>query len=231
MTLGVLIADDQTLLRSSFRLLIEAEADIAVLGEAANGSEAVALAQELHPDVVLMDVRMPGVDGIEATRRIANEPRTADVKVLILTTFDLDEYVYGALRAGASGFVLKEISPEDLLSAIRVVAAGDALLAPGVTRRLIAEFAQQSTREAQPVSPKLDMLTDREREVLGLVARGLSNAEIADSLHMSPGTAKTHVSRLLTKLGMRDRAQLVVFAYESGLAHPGWQGSVTANES
>jgi DNA-binding NarL/FixJ family response regulator len=228
MTIGVVIADDQALLRGSFRLLIEAEADMAVLGEASNGAEAVTLARDLHPDVILMDVRMPDVDGIDATRRITSDPTVADVKVLILTTFDLDEYVYGALKAGVSGFVLKESSPEDLLAAIRVVAAGDALLAPRVTRRLIADFAQrETTTAARTTRVDLDILTDREMEVFSQVARGLSNAEIAEVLHMSPGTAKTHVSRLLTKLQLRDRAQLVVLAYESGVAIAGQQSTAT----
>jgi DNA-binding NarL/FixJ family response regulator len=230
-SIGVVIADDQALLRSSFRLLIEAEPDMAVLGEAADGAEAVSLARQVRPDVVLMDVRMPGLDGIEATRRIASESSTAAVMVLILTTFDLDEYVYGALQAGASGFVLKEISPEDLLTAIRVVAAGEALLAPRVTRRLIAEFAQRRHVPTPTASSELDALTEREKEVLGHVARGLSNAEIAEVLHMSPGTAKTHVSRLLAKLGARDRAQLVVLAYESRMALPGQRRTPMAANS
>jgi len=223
-TIGVVIADDQALLRGGFRMLVNADPDMAVLGEAADGAEAVALARQLHPDVVLMDVRMPGVDGIQATRQITSDPAMAGVRVLILTTFDLDEYVYGALRAGASGFVLKDISPEDVLAAIRVVAAGEALLAPRVTRHLIAEFAKRPNPHPPPLSATLDALTDREKEVLSHVARGLSNVEIAQTLHMSRGTAKTHVSRLLTKLGARDRAQLVVVAYETGLALQGRSG-------
>jgi DNA-binding NarL/FixJ family response regulator len=216
-TIGVVIVDDQSLLRGGFRLLINSEPDMRVLGEAAEGSQAVELARRARPDVVLMDVRMPGTDGIEATRQITADPALAGVRVLILTTFDLDDYVYGALRAGASGFVLKDISPEDLLAAIRVVAAGEALLAPRVTRRLIAEFARQPQPHAPPAAASLDTLTSREKDVLRHVAQGQSNAEIAQALHVSPGTAKTHVSRLLTKLAARDRAQLVVIAYESGL--------------
>lgn len=218
MTIGVAIADDQPLLRTGFRLLIDSEPGMAVLGEAANGVEAVKLVARTRPDVVLMDVRMPQVDGIEATRQITADPALTGARVLILTTFDHDEYVYGALQAGASGFVLKDISPEDLLAAIRVIAAGEALLAPSITRRLIAEFAGRPAKpQAQTTPPSLDLLTDREKQVLAQVARGLSNTEIAQTLHMSTGTAKTHVSRLLTKLAARDRAQLVVAAYESGL--------------
>jgi DNA-binding NarL/FixJ family response regulator len=220
MTIGVVIADDQALLRGGFRLMVDSDPAMAVLGEAADGEEAVALAHEAHPDVVLMDVRMPGMDGIEATRRITTDPRSAGVRVLILTTFDLDEYVYGALRAGASGFVLKDTFPEDLLAAIRVVAAGEALLAPSVTRRLIGEFARRPAPSPPLPSACLDGLTDREKEVLTQVARGRSNAEIAEALHMSPATAKTHLNHLFSKLGARDRAQLVVIAYESGLASP-----------
>jgi DNA-binding NarL/FixJ family response regulator len=220
MTIGVVIADDQALLRGGFRLMVDSDPAMAVLGEAADGEEAVALAHEAHPDVVLMDVRMPGMDGIEATRRITTDPRSAGVRVLILTTFDLDEYVYGALRAGASGFVLKDTFPEDLLAAIRVVAAGEALLAPSVTRRLIGEFARRPDPSPPVPSERLEGLTDREKEVLSQVARGRSNAEIAEALHMSPATAKTHLNRLFSKLGARDRAQLVVIAYESGLASP-----------
>ena len=218
MTIGVVIADDQALVRGGFCVLVDTAAGMEVLGEAKDGTEAVALAREHHPDVVLMDVRMPVQDGIEATRQIKEDDDTASVKVLILTTFDLDEYVYAALRAGASGFLLKDTTPEKLLDAIRVVASGEALLAPTVTRRLIEAF----TARAEPafIAPAvLDTLTDREREVLREVSRGLSNTEIAERLHMSAATAKTHVSRLLTKLAARDRAQLVVVAYESGLAH------------
>jgi DNA-binding NarL/FixJ family response regulator len=221
MTVGVVIADDQALLRGGFRLLVESVPDMEVLGEAGDGDEAVALARSVRPDVILMDVRMPGTDGIEATKRIAADPDLVGVRILILTTFDLDEYVYGALRAGASGFVLKDISPEDLLAGIRVVAAGGALLAPDVTRRVIAEFARRCQPQSPVAAVSLDALTERETEVLAHVARGLSNEEIAKILYIGRGTAKTHVSRLLTKLGARDRAQLVVAAYESGLVLPG----------
>ena len=216
----VLIADDQALLRGSFRVLIDLTPDCTTVAEAGTGAEAVAATIRHRPDVVLMDVRMPDLDGIEATRRICADPANAATKVLILTTFDLDEYVYGALRAGASGFLLKDTPPEDLLTAVRVVAGGDALLAPSVTRRLIGEFARRP-EQARPLPRRLDPVTEREREVLVLVARGLSNAEIAASLHISLPTAKTHVSRLLTKLDARDRAQLVVVAYETGLVRAG----------
>jgi DNA-binding NarL/FixJ family response regulator len=219
--LRVLLADDHTLLRDSFRLLIDSTPGFAVAGEAADGQEAVAACRRLVPDVVLMDVRMPGLDGIEATRRICSAPQTAGVRVVILTTFDLDEYVYGALRAGASGFLLKDISAADLLAAIRVVAAGEALLAPTVTRRLIAAFARQRLDPPPAVRAALDRLTDRERDVLALIARGRSNTEVAKDLHLSVGTVKTHVGRLLAKLHARDRAQLVVMAYESRLVAPG----------
>jgi DNA-binding NarL/FixJ family response regulator len=214
----VLIADDQALLRGSFRVLLDLTPDLTVVGEAGNGAEAVALARDTQPDVVLMDVRMPQMDGIEATRLIAGAPRTPHTRVLILTTFDLDEYVYAALRAGASGFLLKDVRPDDLVAAIRVVAGGDALLAPAVTRRLIAEFAARPERRPRTAGPP--GVTEREREVLLLVARGLSNTEIADRLRLSLATVKTHVSRLLTKLGARDRAQLVIVAYETGLVLP-----------
>ena len=210
----VLVVDDEALLRTAFSSLIEAEDDLAVVGEAADGQQAVELAASLAPDVIVMDVRMPVMDGIEATRRIARE-RTGS-RVLILTTFDLDEYVFEALRAGASGFALKSRPVEELLSGIRTVAGGEALLAPSVTRRLIAHFADRT-----PVAARtpwgLDELTDREREVLALVARGLSNVELATTLHVTLPTAKTHVSRILTKLGARDRTQLVILAYESGV--------------
>jgi DNA-binding NarL/FixJ family response regulator len=213
----VLVADDQALVRGSFRLLVETSPHLVAVGEAGTGAEAVALARSARPDVVLMDVRMPEMDGIEATRVICGSPDTAGVRVLILTTFDLDEYVYGALRAGASGFLLKDTPPADLLTAIGVVAAGDALLAPSVTRRLIAEFSRQ-----EPVRVAgLDGVTDREREVLLLIARGLSNTEIAARLHLGLATVKTHVGRLLSKLHARDRAQLVIAAYESGLVPRG----------
>jgi DNA-binding NarL/FixJ family response regulator len=216
----VLVADDQTLVRAGFRVLVESAPDLEVVGEAGDGVEAVELARRELPDVVLMDIRMPRMDGLEATRRIVALDRAEGIHVLVLTTFDLDEYVYAALRAGASGFLLKDTPPADLLAAIRVVAAGDALLAPGVTRRLIAEFARRP--EPSAVTPAaLAALTDREREVLALVARGLSNAEIAELLVVSGATAKTHVSRVLTKLHARDRAQLVMLAYETGLVTPG----------
>ncbi|MFE9103509.1 response regulator [Actinomadura geliboluensis] len=212
----VLVADDQALLRGSFRALIETTPDLTVVGEAATGAEAVELVRARRPDVVLMDVRMPHMDGIEATRLINQDTDTADVRVLMLTMFDLDAHVFSALRAGAAGFLLKDTPPADLLNAIRVVAAGEALLAPTVTRRLIAEFARLPQPE-RPLPRALDGVTDREREVLTLVARGLSNTEIAGHLHLSLATVKTYIGRLLTKLGARDRAQLVIIAYESGL--------------
>ena len=220
MTIRVLVVDDQELLRTAFGSLIDAEDDMEVVGAAAEGAEAVRLAASRTPDVVVMDVRMPVMDGIEATRRIASARGGTGPKVLILTTFDLDEYVFEAMRAGASGFALKSRPLEELLAAIRVVAAGEGLLAPSVTRRLIAHFASQS-RSPVHRNTALGQLTEREREVLLLIARGLSNAELAETLHVSLPTAKTHVSRILTKLGARDRAQLVVIAYESGLTQPG----------
>jgi DNA-binding NarL/FixJ family response regulator len=223
LTISVLIADDQALVRAGFSALLEAEDDLEVCGEASDGKEAVRLARALAPDIVLMDVRMPRMDGLEATAAITSDAQLADTKVVVLTTFELDEYVFGALRAGASGFLLKDLETADLLSAIRVVNDGDALLAPRVTRRLIEAFARSPERTlATP--PSLDELTAREREVLALVGAGLSNAEIADRLVLSPLTAKTHVSRLLMKLRARDRAQLVVVAYESGLVVPGALG-------
>jgi DNA-binding NarL/FixJ family response regulator len=212
----VLVADDQALLRGSFRLLVDTTPGLMVVGEAGTGAEAVELSRRERPDVVLMDVRMPEMDGIEATRRICRSPDTAAVRVLILTTFDLDAYVYAALRAGASGFLLKDTPPGDLLAAIRVLASGDALLAPSVTRRLIAEFARRP-EPSRPLARSLDGVTGREREVLALVAGGLSNTEIADHLHLSIATVKTHIGRLLGKLDARDRAQLVIVAYETGL--------------
>ena len=218
----VAVADDQALVRGGFVVLLKSADDIDVVGEAADGTEAVELVAREQPDVVLMDIRMPEMDGLEATRRIVSDG--SNVRVLILTTFDLDEYVYGALRAGASGFLLKDTLPDDLLAAVRVVAAGEALLAPKVTRRLIEQFVQQPVAALTEPSPGLATLTDREREVLAAVARGLSNAEIAEELFMSHATAKTHVSRLLTKLYARDRAQLVVLAYESGVVTPGGSG-------
>jgi DNA-binding NarL/FixJ family response regulator len=220
MTVRVVVADDQILVRAGFRLLVDSAADLEVVGEATDGAEAVELARRERPNVVLMDIRMPRMDGLEATRQISAEERLAGVRVLMLTTFDLDEYVYQALRVGASGFLLKDTPPADLLAAIRVVAAGDALLAPGITRRLIAEFARRPdpTRDA-PAAWAAQ--TDRQREVLALVAHGLSNAEIAERLVVSQATSKTYVSRLLAKLGARDRAQLVAIAYETGLVTPG----------
>jgi DNA-binding NarL/FixJ family response regulator len=217
----VVLADDQTLVRAGFRSILADEVDIEVVGEAADGEQAVALARELRPDVVLMDIRMPGTDGLEATRRITGDPRLEGVRVVILTTFDMDDYVYGALRAGASGFLVKDTEPMELLHGVRVVARGDALIAPAVTRRLIAEFAGRGGRRPDP-SPRLNALTEREREVMGLVGAGLTNDEIAQRLVLSPATAKTHVSRIMTKLDVRDRAQLVILAYESGMITPGW---------
>jgi DNA-binding NarL/FixJ family response regulator len=223
--ISVLIADDQALVRAGFRALLNAEPDIRVVAEAADGLEAVKQAQLTHPDVVLMDIRMPGVDGLEATRRIAADPALAETRVVILTTFELDEYVFEALRTGASGFLVKDTEPVELLRGVRAVAAGDALLSPSVTRRVIAEFAGAADR-VRPAAPpaRLGQLTDREREVLVLVAEGLSNDEIAARLVISPATAKTHVSRTMIKMGARDRAQLVVYAYEAGLIRPGWLG-------
>ncbi|WP_432828213.1 response regulator [Dactylosporangium sp. CA-092794] len=218
----VLLADDQALVRAGFRALLDAQSDIEVVGEAADGAEAVRLAVQTRPDVVLMDIRMPVLDGLEATRRIAADPALSEVRIVILTTFDLDEYVFEALRVGASGFLVKDTEPVDLLRGVRAVAAGDALLSPGVTRRLIEEFASRSRAPLAPMS--LDTLTDREREVMALVGAGLSNEDIAAKLYVSPATAKTHVSRAMIKLGARDRAQLVVFAYEAGLVRPGWLG-------
>jgi DNA-binding NarL/FixJ family response regulator len=217
----VVIADDQALVRAGFRALLDAQDDITVTGEAADGDAAFKLALELRPAVVLMDIRMPGVDGLTATRRIAEDERLSAVKVVILTTFDLDEYVFEAIRSGANGFLVKDTEPADLVRAVRAVVAGDALLSPRVTRRLIEEFA---TRAKDPAGlPDLARLTDREREVVSLVAGGLTNDEIARRLIMSGATAKTHVSRAMVKVGARDRAQLVVFAYEAGLVRPGWQ--------
>jgi DNA-binding NarL/FixJ family response regulator len=217
----VVVADDQALVRSGFAVLLSSADDIEVVGQASDGDEAVTVAVHERPDVVLMDIRMPGTDGLEATRRIMADERLAAVKVLILTTFDVDEYVFEALRAGASGFLLKDTLPGDLLAAVRVVASGQALLAPTVTRRLVEEFIRRPGAPAVAPPPGLDTLTDREREVLVAVARGLSNTEIADTLFMSPATAKTHVSHLLTKLAVRDRAQLVMLAYEGGVVAPG----------
>ncbi|MCX4825101.1 response regulator transcription factor [Streptomyces sp. NBC_01142] len=218
----VLLADDQLLVRAGFRALLDAQQDIGVTGEAADGEEAVRLVHELRPDVVLMDIRMPLLDGLAATRRITEDERLNGVKVVMLTTFELDEYVFEAIRSGASGFLVKDTEPEELLRAVRAVVEGDALLSPGVTRRLIAEFAARSKAPAD--ADGLGALTEREREVMALVGIGLSNEEIARRLVVSPLTAKTHVSRTMVKLGARDRAQLVVLAYESGLVRPGWLG-------
>jgi DNA-binding NarL/FixJ family response regulator len=222
MTLRVLIADDQALVRAGFRMILESDDTIRVVDEAANGDDAVALVRKLRPDVVLMDIRMPVLDGLEATRRIIS---TADLlplpRVIMLTTFDVDEYVYAALRAGASGFLLKDVSPEQLVAAVHLVAAGDALLAPSITRRLVERFARPSDKSPRPVPGEVSSLTSRETEVLVLMARGLSNAELAERLTLSEATVKTHVARILGKLDLRDRVQAVVYAYESGLVTPG----------
>ena len=216
----VVLADDQALVRAGLRALLDDQDDIEVVGEAANGDEAIRVVKSQRPDVVLMDIRMPELDGLAATKAITADRALAEVKVVILTTFDLDEYVFEALRIGASGFLVKDTEPAELLQGVRAVARGDALLSPGVTRRLIEEFATRS-RET-PKSAQLDLLTEREREVVALVGEGLSNDEIAERLVMSPATAKTHVSRAMIKLHARDRAQLVVLAYETGLVKPGW---------
>jgi DNA-binding NarL/FixJ family response regulator len=215
-SIRVLLADDQTLVRAGFRVLLEKAEDVEVVAEASDGAEAVDLVRRQHPDVVLMDIRMPEVDGIVATRRILADERTCRTRIIVLTTFELDEYVFEALRAGASGFLLKDIEPDDLRDAVRVAARGEALLSPSVTRRLIDEFVRKSPSPREP--DRLQELTAREREVVTLVAEGLSNDEIGGRLFMSPATAKTHVSRAMAKLGARDRAQLVVIAYETGLA-------------
>lgn len=220
MTVSVLVADDQTLVRAGFSHLLRRTDGIEVLGEAGTGREAVDLARRLRPDVVLMDIRMPELEGIEATRQIVSDPRLADTRVVILTTFDADELVFEALRAGASGFLLKDVEPDELRRAVRLVAAGEALLAPGVTRRLLEMFSWSLVTDREGM---LDDLTDREKEVMALVATGLSNGEIADRLYLSPATVKTHVNRAMTKLGVHDRAGLVIAAYESGLVRPGDQ--------
>lgn len=220
MSIRVVIADDQALVRAGFAALLNAQDDIEVVGEAENGDQAVRRVRELAPEVVLMDIRMPVLDGLAATRAIAADPDLAGVRVIVLTTFELDEYVFEAMRAGATGFLVKHTEPADLVKAVRVVAGGDALLSPSVTRRLVAEFA---THAKPAPAATLTVLTDREREVMALVAEGLTNAEIAGRLFMSPATARTHVSRILVKLGARDRTQLVVIAYESGMVRPGWQ--------
>jgi DNA-binding NarL/FixJ family response regulator len=217
--IGVLIADDQDLVRIGLRALIEAEDDMRVLGEAADGLATVALARETHPEIILMDVRMPGIDGIEATRRLAADATMSDTRVIVLTTFELDQYVFDALRYGASGFLTKDTKPAELLRAIRLVADGEALLSPSVTRRVVREFAARPSRAPRP-HPQLATLTEREKEIVGLVGEGLSNDDIAERLVVSPATARTHVSRAMIKLGARDRAQLVVFAYQSGLVDP-----------
>jgi DNA-binding NarL/FixJ family response regulator len=220
MSLGVLIVDDQALVRAGFRMILEAEPDMEVVGEAANGREAIAEARNVRPDVILMDVRMPEIDGIEATKQLLGEDG-ASTKVVMLTTFDMDEYVYEALRAGASGFMLKDTPPEQLVAGIRAVASGDALLAPSVTRRVIEEFVRRPPLALRTLPPKLEELTTLELEVLKLIARGLSNAEIAGELFVSETTVKTHVAHVLMKLGLRDRVQAVVLAYESGLIAAG----------
>jgi DNA-binding NarL/FixJ family response regulator len=220
MTVRVALVDDQGLLRAGLRALLDAEDGIEVVGEAGDGEQAVALARDQRPDVVLMDIRMPGVDGLEATRRIVADAGLASVKVVVLTTFEVDEYVFEALRAGAAGFLLKEADPEDIVRAVRVVAEGESLLSPSVTRRVVETFAGGAAPSGPAVSG-LDELTEREAEIVALVGTGLSNGEIAERLVISPATARTHVSRAMLKLGARDRAQLVVFAYEAGLVKPG----------
>ena len=216
----VLLADDQELVRAGFQALLDAQDEIDVIGAAADGREAVDLARKLKPDVVLMDIRMPVLDGLQATQEIASDAKLNSVRIVILTTFELDEYVFDAIRAGAAGFLVKDTKPADLIEAVRVVASGDALLSPSVTRTLIAEFAARAKQP--PSSAALDELTDREREVMALAAGGLSNEQIAQRLVLSVATAKTHISRAMVKLGVRDRAQLVVLAYETGLVRPGW---------
>jgi DNA-binding NarL/FixJ family response regulator len=222
----VLLADDQALVRAGLRALLDARDDIAVIGEAVDGGDAINMARELRPDVILMDIRMPGLDGLEATRQIAADPELESVRIVILTTFALDEYLFDALRFGASGFLVKDTEPSDLARAVRVVAQGDSLISPSMTRRLIAEFAWRAKEPRRTV--KLDVITAREREVMVQVAGGFTNDEIAGKLSMSPATVRTHVSRAMTKLGVRDRAQLVVLAYETGLVRPNWLALPTA---
>lgn len=219
MSIRVAIVDDQDLVRAGLAGLLASDPGIEVVGQAADGLEAIAVAQEQAPDVIVMDIRMPRLDGLEATRRIATEPALAGIRVLVLTTFDADEYVFEAIRAGASGFLLKDARADDLIAAVKVIASGEALLAPSATRRLIERFASAPSAITAPQA--LDQLTEREREVLGLIGKGLSNDEIAERLFISPATAKTHVSHVMTKLGARDRAQLVTFAYEWGVVTPG----------
>jgi len=221
MPIRVLLADDQALIRAGFRVLVESAPDLEVVGEAATGTEAVEMARSSRADVVLMDIRMPEMDGLEATRRITADEDLAGVRVLILTTFEIDEYVFGALRAGASGFLGKGVEPAELQDAIRLVAGGDALLSPAATKGLIARFLAQPQAGPLATPARLDVLTERERQVLSLVAMGLSNDDISERLYVSPLTAKTHINRTMTKLGARDRAQLVVLAYQSGLVRPG----------
>ena len=216
----VLLADDQALVRAGFKALLDAREDIEVVGEAANGTDAITLAKRLTPNVLLIDIRMPELDGLEATRQITADPDLTGVRIVILTTFGLDEYLFDALRFGASGFLLKDTEPADLATAVRVVAHGDSLISPSMTRKLVAEFASRA-KEPHPAA-ELDALTQREREVMAHVADGLANDEIARKLYMSPATVRTHVSRAMTKLGVRDRAQLVVLAYETGLVRPNW---------
>src|SRR3954471_12244443 len=224
MSVRVLIADDQALVRAGFKMILEAEPEIEVIGEAEDGVEAIEMIKELKPDVALMDIRMPRMNGLEATREIVNGGGDTPTRVLMLTTFDLNEYVYDALRAGASGFLLKDVPPEQLVAGVQVVARGEALLAPAITRRLIEEFARNTPAPTEP-APALDELTARELEVFKLLARGLSNAEVADTLVVSETTVKTHVARVLMKLGLRDRVQAVVFAYEHGIIQPGEERS------
>jgi DNA-binding NarL/FixJ family response regulator len=225
----VLVADDQAAVRAGFAALIAAEEEMELVGEAGNGREVLDIARRVFPRVVLMDIRMPGLDGLEATKVICADPTLAGTRVLVLTTFDLDEYVYGALRAGASGFLLKDAGPDELLHAIRIVATGEALLAPSVTKRLIAEFASRPDLQAPPA--ELEQLTEREREILGLVAAGLSNADVARRLVISPLTVKTHVRRILAKLACHDRAQLVALAYETGFVTPGSRPGIGATDA